>query len=176
MRNSLTHALLEATNDVMITMVKSYQPYTCTCAPHCIDLSYANSCCSQRMSSCDEHVLVETCNNLISSENDGLKREDEILKMELSQLKGKGHAQPSQNNRDYMVMKLEKRSSVTCAKLPQINLKKSYQKMDKPKIKKKAHIKYFECSTLGQFSSECPNKKDDQSKLSRRQISLSQRR
>jgi hypothetical protein len=57
--------------------------------------------------------------------------------------------------------------------LPQINLTTSYQKVDKTKIKKKAHIK---CSTLGHFSSECPNKKNDQAKHSRRQRSLSQRR
>jgi hypothetical protein len=35
--------------------------------------------------------------------------------MELSQLKGKGHVQPSQDNRDHMVKKLENGSSVTCA-------------------------------------------------------------
>jgi hypothetical protein len=40
-----------------------------------------------------------------------------MLKMELSQLKGKCHVQPSQDNRDHIVKKLEKRSTVTCAKL-----------------------------------------------------------
>jgi hypothetical protein len=65
------------------------------------------------------------------------KRENEMLNMELSQLKGKGHVQPSQDNRDHMVKKLEMGSTATCAKLPQINLKTSYQKVDKPKIKKK---------------------------------------
>jgi hypothetical protein len=39
-----------------------------------------------------------------------------------------------------MVKKLEKGSIVTCVKLPQINLKKSYQKREKPKIKKKSHV------------------------------------
>jgi hypothetical protein len=58
-----------------------------------------------------------------------------------------------------MVKKFEKGSTVTCAKLPQINLKTSYQKFDKPKIKKKAHAKCFECSILGHFSSECPTRK-----------------
>ena len=159
----------------MVTTVKDSQPHTCICAPSSIDLSYANSCCSQAKPSCDEHVLVETCDSFIASEKDELKRENEMLKMELSQLKGKGHMQPSQNNCDHMVKKLEKGSTVTCAKLPQINLKTSYQNFDKPKIKKKAHVKRFECSTLGHFSSECPNKKNDQAKLSRRQRSLSQR-
>ncbi len=53
------------------------------------------------------HILVETCDNLIASENDELKREVEILKMELSRLKSKGHVQPSQDNCDHMVKKLE---------------------------------------------------------------------
>jgi hypothetical protein len=83
--------------------------------------------------------------------------------------------QPSQDNRDHMVKKLEKGSTVTCAKLPQIDMKTSYQKIGKPKIKKKAHVKCFECSTLGHFSSKCPNKKSDQAKPSRKQRSLSQR-
>jgi Pyruvate/2-oxoacid:ferredoxin oxidoreductase delta subunit len=99
-----------------------------------------------------------------------------MLKMKLSRLKGKGHMQPFQDNRDHMVKKLEKGSTATCAKLLQINLKTSYQKVDKPKIKKKGHVKCFECSTLGHFSFECPNKKCDQAKPSRRQRSLSQRR
>jgi hypothetical protein len=75
-----------------------------------------------------------------------------------------------------MVKKLEKGSIVTCAKLPQINLNTSYQNVDKTKIKNKAHVKCFECLTLGHFSSKYPNKKNAQAKLSERQRSLSQRR
>jgi hypothetical protein len=74
-----------------------------------------------------------------------------------------------------MLKKLEKGSTITCAKLPQINLKTSYQKIDKTKIKKKVHVMLFECSTLGHFSFECLNKKIDQANLSIRQKSLSQR-
>jgi hypothetical protein len=84
--------------------------------------------------------------------------------------------QPSKDNHDHMVKKLEKGSTITCAKLPQINLKISYQKVDKTKIKKKDHVKCFDCSTLGHFSSECPNKKNNQANPSRRQRSLSQTR
>jgi hypothetical protein len=171
-----SYALLEATNEVMVITVKSYQPHTYACAPHSINLSCDNSYCSQAKPSCDEHVLVETCDSLIPSENDELKRENEMLKMELSQLKGKVHVQPSQDNRDFVVKKLEKGSTITCAKLTQINWKTCYQKVDKTKVKKKANVKCFECSTLGHFSSKCPNKKNDQAKLSRRRRSLSQRR
>jgi hypothetical protein len=165
--------LLESAHEIVVTKVKYSQPHTCTCAPPSIDSSCANSCCSQAKPSCDEHILVETCDSFITNENDELKRENEMLKMELNRLKGKGHVQPSQDNRDHMVKKIEKGSSITCAKLPQINLKISYQKVDKLKIKKKAHVKCFECLTLGHFSFECPNKKSDQAKPSRRQRSLS---
>jgi hypothetical protein len=154
-----SYALLESAHEVMVTTVKDSQRHTCTCAQPTIELSCANSCCSQAKPSCDEHVLVKTCDSFIATENVELKRENEMLKMELSQLKDKSNVQPSQDNRDHMVRKFEKGSTVTCAKLPQINLNTSYQKVDKPKIKKKAQVKCFECSTLGHFSSECPNKK-----------------
>jgi hypothetical protein len=121
-----SYALLELAYEVMVTTVEYSQPHTCTCAQPSIDLSCANPCCSQAKPSYDEHVLVETCDSLIASENDELKRENEMLKMELSRLKGKGHVQPSQDNRDHMVKKIEKGSTITCAKLPQINLKTSY--------------------------------------------------
>jgi hypothetical protein len=62
---------------------------------HHIDLPCANSCFFQVKPSCDEHVPFETCDSLIASENDELKRENEMLRMELSQLKGKSHVQPS---------------------------------------------------------------------------------
>jgi hypothetical protein len=143
-----SYALLGLAHEVMITTVKDSQPHNCTYAQPSTDLSCANSYCSQAKPSCDEHVLVETCDSLIASENDEIKREIEMLKMELSRLKDTGHVQPSQDNRDHMVKKLEKGSIVTCAKLPQINLKTSYQKVDKPKIKKKAQVKCFEYSTL----------------------------
>jgi hypothetical protein len=163
-----SYALLESAHEVMVITVKDSHPHTCTCAQPSIDLSCANSCYSQAKPSCDEHVLVETYDSLIASENDELKRENEMLKIELSRLKGKYHVQSSQDNRDHMVKKLEKGSTATCAKLPQINLKTSYQNIDKLNIKKKEHVKCFECSTLGHFSSKCPNKKTDQAKTFRR--------
>jgi hypothetical protein len=75
---------------------------------HTIDLSCANSYCSQAKPSCDKYVFIETCDNLITSENYELKRENKMLKVKLSRLKGKCYAQPSQDNRDHMVKKLEK--------------------------------------------------------------------
>jgi hypothetical protein len=90
-----SYALLESAHEFMITMIKDSKPHTCTCAPHSIDLSCANSCCSQAKPSCDEHVLIETCDSFIASENDKLKRENKMLKMKLSRLEDKGHVQPS---------------------------------------------------------------------------------
>jgi hypothetical protein len=89
-----SYALLESAHEVMVTMVKDSQPYTCTCAQPSIDLSCANSCCFQAKPSCDEHTLIETYDNLIASKNNKLKRENKMLKMELSRLKGKDHVQP----------------------------------------------------------------------------------
>jgi hypothetical protein len=73
---------------------------------------------------------------LIASENNVRKRENKMLKMELSQLKTKGHVQPSQDNRDHMVKKLEKRSTVTWAKLSQINLKYLIKRLIRPRSRK----------------------------------------
>jgi hypothetical protein len=70
-----SYALLESAHEVMVTKVKDSKPHTCTCAPPSIDLSCANSYCSQEKPSCDEHVLVETYDSFIASENDELKRE-----------------------------------------------------------------------------------------------------
>ncbi len=84
------------------------------------------------------------------------------VELEVNKLKKKAKVQPPQDNRSNVVKKLEKGSTVICAKLPQINLKTSYQNVDKIKIKKKAHVKCFECSILGHFSSECLNKENDQ--------------
>jgi hypothetical protein len=113
------YALLESAHEVMVIKVKDSQPHTCTCAPPCIDLSYANFCCSQAKPSCDEHILIESCDSFIASENDELRRENKMLKMELSRLKDKCHVQPPQDNYDHnMVKKFEKGSTVICAKLP----------------------------------------------------------
>ena len=87
--------------------------------------------CSQATNSCVEHVVAESCDDLIVKENDELKQEVEELKMEMTKLKSKGQVQPSQDNRDDMVKKLEKGSTVTC----------------------------FKCHQEGQKSNKCPQPK-----------------
>jgi hypothetical protein len=81
--------------------------------------------------SCNEIVVVETCDSLIGKKNDELKQEVKWLRERLASLMGKGKngeehvdisqdmkskVQPSQDNRDPMVKKLEKGATVTCYK------------------------------------------------------------
>ena len=70
-------------------------------------------CCSQATNSCVEHVVAESCDDLIAEENDELKWEVEELKIEMVKFKSKGQVQPSQDNRKNMVKKLEKGSNST---------------------------------------------------------------
>jgi hypothetical protein len=90
----------------------------------CIDLT-DESCSPSR----HENVIVETCNCLIAKKNDELKQEVKWLRERSANLMGKGKndeeqvdisqdmkskVQPSQDNRDPMVKKLEKGATMTC--------------------------------------------------------------
>jgi hypothetical protein len=113
-----SHLILEIAHEVVVTSVKSYQPYThkCTCTQVSYILSCANNCCSQASQPSVEHVLVETSDDSITKENEELKEEVERLKSNLIRLKGKCNDQPSQDNREDMVKKLEKGSTDACIK------------------------------------------------------------
>jgi hypothetical protein len=67
-------------------------------------------------------VFVETCDDLIAQENDELKQDVEKLKRDLYVLKEESQVQPSQDNRDDMVKKLEKGSTDTSS-TPQQHIK-----------------------------------------------------
>ena len=78
-------------------------------------LETSNSCNKK----CHENVFVESCDDLIAKENDELKQEVERLMKDLARLKGKrieSNVQPSQDNHEDIVKKLEKGSTVTCSK------------------------------------------------------------
>jgi hypothetical protein len=92
----------------------------------CIDL--IDESCSP---SCNENIVVEKCDCLIGKKNDELKEEVKWLRKRLASLMGKSKkneeqvdisqdkkskVQPSQDNRDPMVKKLEKGAIVTCYK------------------------------------------------------------
>jgi hypothetical protein len=68
---------------------------------------------SQASQSSIEHVLVESCDDLIAKENDELKQEVEKLQKDLYVLKEMSKVQPSQDNREDMVKKLKKGSTAT---------------------------------------------------------------
>jgi hypothetical protein len=68
---------------------------------------------SQASQSSIERVLVESCDDLIAEENDQLKKEVEKLQKDLYVLKEKSKVQPSQENCEDMVKKLEKGSTAT---------------------------------------------------------------
>jgi len=84
----------------------------------CIDL-IDDSCSNPCNEKCYENVIVESCDDLITKENGELKQEVERLMKDLYRLKRKcieSNVQPSQDNCEDMVKKLEKGSTVTCSK------------------------------------------------------------
>jgi hypothetical protein len=126
-----SHLMLEIAHEVVVIAVKSYQPHThkCTCTQVLYILSCANNCCSQASQPSIEHVLVETCDGSITKENEELKEEIERIRRDLIQWKGKCNAQPSQDNREDMVEKLEKGSTEACIKPHQEGHKSSSGKV-----------------------------------------------
>ena len=110
---------------ILMTLLEMKQTIPCAIpisrvdvSTSCIDL-IDESCsnpCNQR---CYENVVVESCDNLIAKKNEELKQEVERLINDLARLMGKSmesNVQPSQDNREDMVNKLEKGSTVTCLK------------------------------------------------------------
>jgi hypothetical protein len=92
----------------------------------CIDL--IDKSCSP---SCNDNVVVETCDSLIGKKNDELKQEVKWLRERSASLMGKRKSdeeqvdisqdmkrkvQPSQDNHDPMVKKVEKGATMTCYK------------------------------------------------------------
>jgi hypothetical protein len=75
------HAMLQISYEVVITSVKHFQPHTqeCTCSPNLVNFICANVCCSQSQQSCVEQINVDSCDDLISKENDLLKLEVQRL-------------------------------------------------------------------------------------------------
>jgi hypothetical protein len=132
-----SHLMLEIAHEVVITSVKSYQPHThkCTCTQVPYILSCANNCCSQASQPFVEHVIIETCDDSITKENEELKEVVERLRRDLIQWKGKCNAQSSQDNREDMLKKLMKGSIEACIKPHQEGHKSNCGKV-KGKFKK----------------------------------------
>jgi hypothetical protein len=109
------HAMIQVSHEVVIISVKHFQPHTqeCTFSPNLVNSICANICCSQIQQSRVEQINVDSCDNLIAEENDLLKLVVQRLESEMIKLKGKTLGQPTQDNRDHMVNKLELGTTVT---------------------------------------------------------------
>ncbi|KAG2658451.1 hypothetical protein PVAP13_1KG218005 [Panicum virgatum] len=105
-----------------------------------------------------EQVIVEDCNDDLALENEVLKQESVV--------------QPSQDNRETMVKKLEKGSTLqnSCKLIHKSKESKSQAR------KKMDHIKCYKCSNMGHYASVCSIKIEGQQTLSKRQRSLAKRR
>ncbi|CAN6363066.1 unnamed protein product [Urochloa humidicola] len=158
-----THAKLEVAHEVVITMIKSSQPTNHTCSQEE----------KKEKQSWFEQMIIEDCNDDLVNENEVLKQEVDRLLKDLTKLKGNDIARPSQDNREFMVKKLEKGSTVQSYCNPASKSNKS-----KPQANKKNldHIKCFKCSKMGHYASLCSSKLEGQQTLSKRQRSLSKRR
>jgi hypothetical protein len=87
------------------------------------------------------------------------------LESEMVKLKGKTLGQPTQDNHDHMVNKLELRTTVTSS---------SQQKYKSPHHKKqekgKKDLKCFKCFDMGHYAFMCSTQVERKTRLSRRQI------
>jgi hypothetical protein len=113
------HIILDITHEVVIENLKSQQPHTCTCIQIETILPCANACCPSTSKPSFELEFAGTKDDTYQK----LKEENERLKMSLTQLKGKCIAQPSQDNRDHMVKKLETGTTVACTTSLEENVK-----------------------------------------------------
>jgi hypothetical protein len=113
------HIILDIAHEVVIENLKSQQPHSCTCIQIETTSPCANACCASTSKSSFELIFAGTKDDTYQK----LKEENERLKMSLTQLKGKCIAQPSQDNRDHMVKKLETGTIVGCTKSLEENVK-----------------------------------------------------
>jgi hypothetical protein len=150
-----SHIMLEMAHEVVLTNLKLYQPHLCTCTEIETILPCANNCCYQASQSSIELDILGISDISITQENKELKEEVGRLRRILTLLKGTCHAQLSHDNRDNMVKKLEKGTTVAC--------KKPLQKNAKFPKKAKAHDKCLNhastCSTKGSKQATLPNKR-----------------
>jgi hypothetical protein len=113
------HIMLNIAHEVVIENLKSQQPHSCTCVQIETILPCANACCLSTSKSSFELEFSGTKDDTCQE----LKEENKRLKMSSTHLKGKCIAQPSQDNRDHMVKKLETGTTVACTKFLEESVK-----------------------------------------------------
>jgi hypothetical protein len=106
------HIMLNIAHEVVIENLKSQQPHSCTCIRIETILPCANACCSSTSKSSFELEFLGTKNDTCQV----LMEENERLRTSFTQLKGKCTTQPFQDNCDYMVKKLDTRTTEACTK------------------------------------------------------------
>jgi hypothetical protein len=131
------HIMLNVSHEVVITNLKSQQPYSCMCVQIETILPCANAYCSPASKTFFE-LEFPGIDDIAYQE---LKEENESLRMSLTQLNGKCIAQPSQDNCDDMVKKLETGTTVACTKSLEENVK------DLRNVKRKEQNKKINTST-----------------------------
>jgi hypothetical protein len=151
------HIILNIAHEVVIENLKSQQPHSCTCIQIETTLSCANACCPTTSKSSFELEFAGTKDDTYQK----LKEENERLIKSLTQLKGKCISQPSQDNCDHMVKKLETGTTVACTKSLEENVK-NLRIAKRRKQKKKINTALKGKCALGPFLSilviECQHK------------------
>jgi hypothetical protein len=97
-----------------------------------------------------------------------LKLEVQRLESEMVKLKGKTLGQPTQDNRDHMVNKLELETTITGSSSQQKHKSPHHKKQEKVK-KDLKHIKCFKCSDMGHYGFMCSSQIEGKTRLSKRQ-------
>jgi hypothetical protein len=150
-----THVMLQVSHEVVVTLVKYFQPHTqeCTCSPNIVISICANACCSQSQQSSVEQINVDFCDDLIAEENDLLNLEVQRLECEIVKLKGKTLGQPTRDNCDHLVNKIEMETTVTRSSSQQKYKSPHHKKQEK--VKDLNPIKCFKCSDMGHYAFMC---------------------
>jgi hypothetical protein len=153
------HIMLDIAHEFMLTNLKTYQPHKCTCTQIETILPCANNCCSQASQTSIELEISGISNGSITKEKEKFKEEVGRLRRSVRQLRRKCYAQPSQDNRENMVKKLEKGTIVASTKpyqkrkqVPRANKK---QEKDMSKIQGNKFMVHDKCSNN---ASMCFNK------------------
>jgi hypothetical protein len=162
--------MLQVSYEVVVTSVKHLQPHIeeCTCPSNLVNSICANACCSQSQQSNVEQINVDSCDDLIAEENDLLKLEVQKLESEMVKLKGKTLGQPTQDNRDHMVNKLELGTTITRSFSQQKYKSPHHKKQEKVK-KDLKHIKCFKSTDVGHYTFMCSTQVENKTRLSIRQ-------
>ncbi|KAG2589691.1 hypothetical protein PVAP13_5NG380581 [Panicum virgatum] len=151
---------LQVAYEVVITSVTHYQPltHTCTYSQVQIMLSCDKLCCSQAINSCGDHVVAESCDDLITEENNELKREVKELKIEMIKLKSKGQKLEKGSNSTIFAPQQNQAKEESLVQVKRINMEYKNKTKLSRKEKQCARTRVcFRCKEKGHLIGACPN-------------------